>query len=83
MKKNILFYTLWLLSSQLFAQAVTSDNDGSGTTGINTVSSLSISLTVPANNNRLLVACVANSLGGGVPAVTYNGRHDTNYNKHV
>ncbi len=60
------------MGSHLIAQPI-SDNNGLTTTG-NIVTTLTISnFSVPANNNRLLVACTLNASNAAAPTLTFGG----------
>ena len=67
---TILFFML--LSNRFVAQAVVSDNNNNaGVTG-NAATLTITSFTVPANSNRLLVACTVNISNQNPPTLTFN-----------
>ncbi len=73
MKKSTTILMLLMMSSHLVAQAVVINNRaGVGTTTSVSVMTIS-SFQVPANNNRLLVACAVNTVNQNAPSVTYDG----------
>ncbi len=60
------------MGSHLIAQPI-SDNNGLTVTG-NVVTTLTISnFSVPAHNNRLLVACTLNASNAATPTLTFGG----------
>jgi hypothetical protein len=71
MKNLLTILLLTMMSSSLAAQAVAVSNTGS--IGATSTSSLTLSFTVSANNNRLLIVCVTSIAGGLVTDVTFGG----------
>jgi hypothetical protein len=80
MKSILLLLAFVALSISLVAQAVTVDNNASITTptpnsspaNANAVTTLTLPFTVSANNNRLLLVCVTNTVNADPPVVTFN-----------
>jgi hypothetical protein len=72
MKNFYIPLILMIMGSHLIAQPI-SDNNGLTTTA-NIVTTLTISnFSVPANNNRLLVACTLNASNAAAPSLTFDG----------
>ena len=73
--KNFLFTLMAITASGILAaQAVTIDQTESATTtsGSPSVSNFTVPFTVSANNDRLLMVCVSNSVNASAPTVSFN-----------